>query len=135
MKARSWAVLTALGYGWLFAAWLLAGIAPAGDPPTKPEPAKDRPKKKESAKELFGLTKLHEFHLEIAAADWDKMQPTGGMRFPGGPGGPGGFGGPPAPPRGDDNNADVHRNSGFGLTFPWVHADFSAGGQTYKDVG
>src|SRR6266568_8064524 len=111
MKARSCAVLTALGYGGLLAAWLLAGIAPAGDPPTKPEPAKEKPKKKESAKELFGLTRLYEFYLEISPADWDKMQPTGGMRFPGPPGGPGGFGGgPPASPPPADKNADVHRN-------------------------
>src|SRR5262249_53178961 len=47
-------------------------------------------------------------------------------------GGPGGFA-PPQPA--DDKNADVHRNIGFGLTFPWSHATFSAGGETYKNVG
>ena len=32
---------------------------------------------------LFGLTKVHEFHLNFAAADYQKMQPPPGMKFPG----------------------------------------------------
>jgi spore coat protein CotH len=101
---------------------VLAGVASAAEPP-----------KKQSAKDLFGLATMHEFQLELAAKDWDRMQPTGGMRFPGA--GPGGFGPPGGPPAADDKNADVHRGNGFGLTFPWVHANFIHAGQTLRDVG
>src|SRR5947209_1001594 len=48
--------------------------------------------KEAPGKDVFGLTKVWQFHLEITAKDWDKMQPVGGMRGFGGPGP--GFGGP-----------------------------------------
>ncbi len=64
---------------------------------------------------------------------------------PGGPGGGGPAGGPGGS-RGRDGRektadkptetrGDVHRGSGFGIEFPWVRADFTAEGKTYKDVG
>lgn len=58
------------------------------------------------------------------------MQPPPGMRFPGfGPKQPA----PKDPPR---EAPDVHKSAGaFGTEFPWVRADFSALGQTFKNVG
>src|SRR5437016_859616 len=56
-----------------------------------------------------------------------------------GPGGPGRQGGPPEAERPaekpDGVAVDVHRNEGFGQEFPWAHADLSATGNTYQDVG
>jgi spore coat protein CotH len=74
------------------------------------------------------------------------MQPSGGMRgpggpggFPGGPGGPGGFPGGPGgrggPENPADKSADVHKGSGFGMEFPIIHAEFAAEGQTIKNIG
>src|SRR5437899_1016785 len=109
---------------WLFVLALLvsaaAGTSLAGEPASKGK-----------AEELFGLTKVHEFHLEFAAKQWEKMQPAGGPLgfpggpgrpgggrggFPGGPGGPGGFpGGPAGPEKPAEKVADTHRGSGFGM--------------------
>ena len=56
----------------------------AGDPATA------------TGEDIFGLTKVYDFHLKVSAKDFDRMQPSGGMRGPGGfRGGPGGPGGPP----------------------------------------
>src|SRR5205809_6789916 len=132
MSKRSWAVVAALLYGAIVLVWALAS-------PGAKAPAADEVKKKAAAaapvKDVFGLTKVHEFHLEIAPKEYDKLQPVGGMRFPGGPGGPGGFpggpgggpggfpGGPGAPERPPEKSAgtpaDVHKGSGFGMEFPW----------------
>ena len=109
MKQRTWLTFAALIVTTLALAWM---------------PAPVRPQEKE--KGLFGLTKVWKFHLELTAKDYDKMQPSGG---------PGGF----SPKKVDGKQAerptDVHKGSGFGLEFPWVHADLSAEGKTYKDIG
>jgi spore coat protein H len=59
------------------------------------------------------------------------MQPAGRRGFPG-------FGGPGSPPgpgeKSAEEPADVHKG-GFGMEFPWAHAELTAGGKTYKDVG
>jgi hypothetical protein len=89
--------------------------------------APDKPKN-DQVRDFSGLTQLHELHLEIAAKDWDKMQPTGGMRFP--------FGPPGQPePKPAEPPADRHKGGGFGIEFPWVHGDLSADGKTYKNLG
>jgi spore coat protein CotH len=100
---------------------------PAGDG-AKKSPDKAQPA---ATRGVFSLTKIHRFHLEIAAAEWQKMQPPrGGFGF-----GPG-FGGPKkAPEKKADAPADVHKGAGFGLEFPWAHADFTANGTALKNVG
>lgn len=76
---------------------------------------------------LFGTTKVHAFHLEFTAANWQKMQPSPAMKFPG-------F--PMKPPADGKAPTDVHKSAGaFGTEFPWVQADLSAGGTTFKNVG
>lgn len=79
---------------------------------------------------LFGLTKVHQFHLNLSATDYQKMQPPPGRKFPGfGPKQPA----PKDPPK---EAPDVHKSAGaFGTEFPWVRAEFSAAGQTFKHVG
>src|SRR6476659_9616474 len=103
MSQRSWAVLTA------FACGAYAAFATAAEPRAKAPPGDD----------VFGLTKVWDFHLEIPAAEWDKMQPTRGRGGPGGfPGGPFGPGGPDRPTeKPADASTDVHRGSGFGTEF------------------
>ena len=90
--------------------------------------AKDE--KEKTSKDLFETTKVHEFHLEVEAKEYDKLPARGGMRFPGAP---------PAPPKPaekeEDKPADVHKGGGFGLEFPWVHGTFTAAGTAYKNVG
>ncbi len=92
--------------------------------------AQERGKKADRDDALFGLTKVHQFHLELTEADWKKMQPPPGMKFPG-------FGPKqPAPKDAKDPPADVHKSAGaFGTEFPWVKADFSADKTTIKNVG
>jgi spore coat protein H len=79
---------------------------------------------------LFGLTMVHEFHLNLSVTDYQKMQPPPGMKFPGfGPKQPA----PKDPPK---EAPDVHKSAGaFGTEFPWVRAEFSAAGQMFKNVG
>ena len=64
---------------------------------------------------LFGLTKVHKFHLNLSATDYQKMQPPPGRKFPGfGPKQPG----PKDPPK---EAPDVHKSAGaFGTEFPFV---------------
>lgn len=93
----------------------------------------DAPAKKDKAAELFIMDRVHIFHLSLIDKDWDAMQPKGGPKFgmfPG-PGGP-----KPQPQKPEEKPADVHKAHGtFANEFPWVHADFTAGGKTLKDVG
>ena len=76
-------------------------------------------------KDVFGMTKLWAFHLEIPAKEYEAMQPpAGGFGVPGAP---------PAPPAPGDKR-DSERNL-FGTEFRWAQGDFSAGDKTYKKVG
>src|SRR6266542_191213 len=138
MSRRSWAVLTVLAYVGVVLAWILAG------PHGSKTPAADDGKKKPSAKEtdgpdVFGLTKVWNFHLDFSAKEWDAMQPTGGMRFPGMPGGPGGPAAPPKPPEKPaadpgEPPRETHK-SAFGMDFPIARGEFTAEGTTLKNVG
>jgi spore coat protein CotH len=99
-------------------------------------PAADKPKASPgAAKDVFGPTKVHTFHVEISAKEFQAMQPVGGMRF-----GPPGFGGPPAAPpekgkaKEGEEPREKHRGA-FGTEFPWVHGEISEDGKTIKDVG
>ncbi len=75
-------------------------------------------------KDLFGLTKVWTVHLEIAAAEFEAMEPVlGGFGFPGGPA-----------PKKKAKNRDSEKNL-FGTDFPWVIGDFTADGKTLKKVG
>jgi spore coat protein CotH/Ca2+-binding EF-hand superfamily protein len=129
MSRRFWPALTALACA--------AAVCLVAGPGAKAPAAGDGAAKKAADKDVFGVTKVHAFHLEVAAKEWAKMQPKGGgMPFgPGGgrPGGPGGPGGPPAKPA--DKSADSHRGGGFGMEFPWAHGAFTALGKTVANVG
>ncbi len=96
----------------------------AADEKTKPAPAKD----------IFGQTKVWQFHLSLSAKEFEAMQPAAGGFF-GGLGGP--PGGPPkkpaTPPKAIDPNRDVHK-SVFNVDFPIAKGEFSSEGKTYKDV-
>ncbi|MDB5391579.1 MAG: cotH 1 [Planctomycetaceae bacterium] len=117
--------------------WLCAGVgilcgliaslpcSRAADPLAAPKSASDS--------DVFGLTVLHKFQLQISAKDYAAMEPKGGgMPFgPGGPpGGPGrpGPGGPPAP-------GGMPAAAGFGFVFDSVHARLQADDQNFEDVG
>ncbi len=75
--------------------------------------------------EIFGLTKLHQFRLEIAKSEWGVLQ-TSSAR--------GGLG-----VRGSDyvqtDGRPVHVGSGFGGHYPWARADVSLDGREFKNVG
>jgi hypothetical protein len=110
---------------------LILGLVTGGALPQPGAKDKQPDKAKLSGEGVFGLTKIHEFHLELSAKDWEIMQATkGGGPFFGGPGGPKKPDNQPA-----DKPTDVHKGSGFGVEFPWAHANFTAQGKTYKNVG
>jgi spore coat protein H len=119
MSRRSWLALALLTCVAMGGAALRGGDSAKGDKPAKEAPGKD----------LFVMNKVHELHLEVAAKEYAKLQPIGGMRFPGFPGRP-----EPKVEKPADKPTDTHKGGGFGLEFPWVHADFTAG-KTIKDVG
>jgi spore coat protein H len=85
----------------------------------------------ESGKDVFGMTKIWEFHIAIPAKEYEAMTPSGG-NFPmfGPPGGP-----PKSPEKPADKPTDVHKGGSFGMEFPWAHGEFAAEGQTFKNVG
>src|SRR5437016_4386691 len=113
---------TALIQGAVAFAWLLAGPAHSAFADDKPA-------------DVFGLTRVHEFHLEFTAKEWERLQAVvGGMRGPGMPPG----GGPAAPKPAEKPSEDPierHKNAGFGLEFPWAHATLVENGKKYADVG
>jgi spore coat protein CotH len=77
--------------------------------------------------DVFGLGKVHELHLELAPREWERLQKvSGGMSlFP-----------PKKPlaPAGEEPY-EWHKSPGFGLEFPWAHADLTISGKTIKNVG
>ncbi len=75
-----------------------------------------------AADEVFGLTKVHQFHLSVTDKDYKAMDPPPINPFAMGAKGPG-FGNPDA---GAGN---------FGFEFAYVHADFEAEGKALKGVG
>src|SRR5262249_29157933 len=80
----------------------------------------------DDAADLFGPSRVWSLHLDVAAGEYDAMQPLGGFAFPGAPPQP------PAPKPADGR--DGERNL-FGMTFPWARADLTADGQTFPKVG
>ncbi|MBL8795566.1 MAG: CotH kinase family protein [Planctomycetia bacterium] len=88
---------------------------------------------------MFGLDKVHQVHLEVAAKEYEKMQQVvSKMPFFGGPG----KAPDKAPPKGPDKapekpaeEPDIHKGNGFGTEFPWAHADVIVDGETLKNVG
>jgi putative membrane-bound dehydrogenase-like protein len=82
-------------------------------------------KKAPPPKGLFGPSKVWSFHLDISAKEYQALQPIGGFGFPGGP----------RPPKPDKKDRRPRDRNLFGLEFPWVHGDLTAGGKTYKKVG
>src|SRR5262249_17909233 len=71
--------------------------------------------------------KVWSIHLEIAAREFDAMQPAvAGFGFPGGP--------PQPAPKKDDQKRDSEKNL-FGTDFPWAIGRFTTDGKTLDKVG
>lgn len=119
---------------WAFAIVVTIVGPIAADGPGAPE-ANDSPAEKVATDEIFGLTKVHQFHLRISAKDYAAMEPPMGG-FPGGPGGgaPGGPGRPGGPggPRAPGPNPGPGK---MGFDFEYVHGELEAGEATFKEVG
>ncbi|MFN0055028.1 MAG: CotH kinase family protein [Planctomycetales bacterium] len=80
--------------------------------------------------EFWGLTNLHEVHLEVAADEWETMQKViGGMQFPGSP--PAAQRDPAEP----EGAIERHRTAGFGMEFPWARGTMTAGGIVCANLG
>ncbi len=76
--------------------------------------------------DAFGLTKVVNLHVEIAADEYQAMQPPAPVGAPGGP--------PPAPRPKRPGERASERNL-FGVEFPWARGDVTTEGKTYKGVG
>src|SRR5262245_23559780 len=74
--------------------------------------------KQPRGKDVFGLTKVWAFDLEIPAKEYEAMQPPAG--------GFGAFGGPQTPPapRNPNDRRESERNL-FGTEFPWAQGNLS----------
>lgn len=87
--------------------------------------------------DVFGPDKVWNIHLRLTAKNYQAMQPTGKSDF--------GFGGPfgkkddpkkkDAPKAKVDPDADIHKNKGFGIEFPWSVADLDFHGTLVENVG
>ncbi|MBI1831539.1 MAG: CotH kinase family protein [Planctomycetes bacterium] len=76
---------------------------------------------------VFGLTKIHEFHLDMSAKEWGLMQKVeGGLTI---------FGPKKIVVKPGEEGIERHLTAGFGLAFPWASADLHADGKIYKAVG
>jgi spore coat protein H len=76
-------------------------------------------------KSIFGPGKLHRVTVSVSKSEWDVLQ-TSGIR--------GNFG-----QRGEDHTLSdgrmVHIGGGFGMAFPWIHADLILNGKEVRDAG
>ena len=118
MRRRVLAVATALGCS----AILLAGTML----PSSGAPDDGNARGKSAGADLFGLTRVVPVHIEIAADEYQAMQPPAPA---GGPGAP-----PPAPRPRQPGERASERNL-FGLEFPWVRGAVTAAGKTFRGVG
>src|SRR5687767_8221490 len=77
-------------------------------------------------KSIFGVGKMHRVSVSVSKSEWDVLQQTSGAR--------GNVGG-----RGEDltlsDGRIVHVGGGFGVSFPWVHADLLVNGIEIRDAG
>lgn len=79
--------------------------------------------------DLFGPDKLWTIHLKLGAKEYAAMTPTrGGVGLPK-------KDEPPKKSEADAKAADIHKNKGFGLEFPWVKGELEFDGRLIKDVG
>jgi spore coat protein H len=89
-------------------------------------PASSKP----AGEELFGLTRVHQFHLHLTPKEWEALQPGQGEGFSP-------FGGQPRQPTPEKKpqagERETHRSGA--MEFPWAHADLVANGKTFKNVG
>src|SRR4051812_22926759 len=79
------------------------------------------------AADAFGLARVHEFHLDLTAAEWDKMQAVYGRTMFGN------IGNRSAKPAADPG--DRHKSVGFGIEYPWARGRLTAGGKTFDGIG
>jgi spore coat protein H len=123
VKNRTWlAVLPAVA-GCLLATPLFAGALEQGSKQVKDG-------KQDAPAEVFGPTKVLQFHLEFSAKEWDKMQQVRGGKGFGFPGGP-----KKDPEKPAEKPTDVHKSASFGMEYPWASATVFSDGKTYKNVG
>jgi spore coat protein H len=102
---------------------VLVGVVPAA----AQQPVK--PAAKPPATEVFGLTKVWQFHITMTAKEYEAMQPPAGggfgFGFPGQPMG--------KPPEKKPGERETHR-SVFGTDFPVARAAISTDGHTAENV-
>lgn len=114
-------------HGWSTAVVAAALLAPAGacraaDPKPDAKPGDG----------AFADGTVHRFHLTLSPAEYEGMQPAGGLMPRFGPGGPGG---PPAPKKDPKpGERELHRNA-FGVDLPWARGAVAADGAAFPDVG
>jgi hypothetical protein len=101
--------------GAVLTAFTAAGSSAAADPPAGGG----------SGDEVFGLTRMHQFHLTVAAKDYAAMDPPPRPN----PFAPAGGPGRPAPGSPDFGAGN------FGYEFEYVRADFRTGNEVLRGVG
>jgi putative membrane-bound dehydrogenase-like protein len=90
-------------------------------------PAHPSQDKQPAGADVFAATRVWALHVELAAKEYEAMQPPPG----------GGFGkGPAQPPKGkDQGDRRPSEKNLFGTEFPWAQGELTVDGKTYKKIG
>lgn len=80
-----------------------------------------------SDKEVFGLSKLWNVHLDVSAKEYQAIEPAPGFGF--------GFPGGSSPKQKKEKHKRDRDRNLFGVEFPWVQGDLTIGTTTFKNVG
>ncbi len=77
--------------------------------------------------DVFGLAKVYDIHLQLTAREWERMQAvTGGLTL---------FAPKKPVAKEGEEPFEWHKSPGFGIEFPWAHADLTIDGKVLKNVG
>lgn len=95
----------------------------SGDDPGRSTEGRGKKEIHEASNELFGLTRVHAFHLRFSSEEWEKMQKVRTQPL---------F---PVPKKPSEPEIEANVGGSFGFIFPYAKAAFEVGEKTFENVG